>query len=676
MKTGSMSILPSARYRDWLAEAAATRVLKVKESIQATLMDGLGDLALALARRPLARWVGSTQDLARLVADKWTWPEATAFTELAVQVGLLVPAPAGGELVRPLDVDVFQWLAARRVADTGDADGLMDHRMNGSLFDVFAMAAAITHDEQGAGLVRLYLERPGPYEEQLELGAALAATAMAWGAPADADVRADLLQRSIAWTQPTAKRWLRRAGTALMAAEAWDGPFADDTLEGAMERYRATRDALNDEELAGHPLLLATLETDLTVIIAAAEGDPELLEPLFDQLGAAYADRVGRAIGQLLPPGERKNDLLLFAARQAAAQDDPAALSALEGLVEPMASAIGPIHTAFQQVLEAKAEPQVVAAARSACAAIAHWRSCPELTAHLLARLVVAPVDPALRLGAAAALAVHPRVAAASRETVMNALERQFDSQDAGVRVAAVGAALHLGTEDPNAAALALGLIADGAPAEAIGPGLAYGLRRSPGLMAGLEHVWQQVGDEEPIKVATLQALLEVAESAHQSHELGPFYLAPPLTPEVSAGLMKALLPFIGDVSRPAMAAYAAGAAGWLARGDRGLALTLRAVRERMSDPTHRDAFTVALGAIGTVDLVVEPLATECGEGAPDRCAAAAQGLTVLFDTADQTAALDPWLPTITTRATFDGPQQEALLTMLYVLATAPLRGD
>jgi hypothetical protein len=583
--------------------------------------------------------------------------------------------PKGDASLRPLDGDVFAWLAARRVAATGDPDELMDQRLHGALLQVFAMAAAQVEPDQGAGLVRLFLERPGPWEDQLELAATLAATAVAWGAGVEDEVLAPLLERAIQWTMPAASGRQRLAGTALLAADAWDGPYAQQSMEGAIERYRETLAILADEEYAGHPGLLATLETDLAIIVSGAEGEAEMLEPLFEQLGPLYSERLGRAITRVLVPGEAKNELLLLATEHALMQGDPGALSALDGLVEPMAGAIGPIHTTFRQVLEGEQADVLIGAARAACDAIARWRSCPELTVHLLARLVVASLDPVLRLHAAAALAAHPRAAAGSRDTVLSALKAQLGADEPLARAIAAACALFLGTEDAEAAAMAIALVADGVPPEAVGTALGEGLRRSPEVVAGLQHIWSEYGEEEPIQVATVQVLLEVAEGVQQQHEAGVFYDSPALSEYVRGELLKVLLPWIGDTAEEAKAAYAAGAGAWFGRGDAGLALTLQAVRGRLGPGQARDAFTVALGGVGVASAsIVDSLAGECAEGAPEAAAAAARALMVLFDGADQLEPMTPHLPTIEARATMPGPQQEPITDLLHLMATLPLR--
>jgi len=664
-------LLPSEDHRNLLASRVLTGLSRVKPELQLPTMDALGDLGLALATYPVAAWHGTLEDFARLCADGRPWPEATAAVELAAEGRLLEQRPDGR--FRP-DMGTILWLAARRTAATEDAAELMDHRLRGVLFDIFALAAAHTDEEESIGLLEVYTTRPGPFEERLHLGAALAAQAIAWGASAAPHRHGELLRQAFEWTGVEGLEHLRGPGTALLVREARRGPHREEVVAGSRGRLDATLEQLADPELAGHPLLLATLDADLAIAAAAARGETGRLEDLFDALSGAYAARLGVAIARVVPPGPRKNALLQDATARALALGDPEALSVLDALVEPFAGAIGPIHDVFNAVLGG--DEELAEAARGGCRAVAHWRTAPELTTHLISRLVVSAVDPEVRIAAAQALSRHPKAFGPARQSVMDTLEASFGDDDALTRTAAVGAALHLGTSHPHAPALVLGLLADGVPASVLGPALADGLRQSPEILSGLLEAWERWGDEEPIQIASLHALDEVGESALAEQHGGAYFTMPPFTDEVRGALLKYVLQFAGDLERPQLAGHAAIIAGRLGRGDRGLARALRSVREQATEDQARALYNLALGACGvSTEDIVDLLGRDAASGAPNLSAAAAVALSALFDTRAQAQPLAPLMEQLGARQALEGPQQQPLLDLLHRIATLPLGG-
>ncbi len=166
---------------------------KLLASTRSEVLKGLGDLALGLAHRPIGQWIGAPEELAALFAG-WAQLEATTMVEIAADTGLL-KAAADGRLY-PATPNQFTWLGARTTWLTQDAVGYMDHRMRGSLWDIYAMAPAFEPEPvKAAGLVRLLAERSGPWEDLLGLAPLLAAEAIAWGADAEETLRGDLLEK-------------------------------------------------------------------------------------------------------------------------------------------------------------------------------------------------------------------------------------------------------------------------------------------------------------------------------------------------------------------------------------------------------------------------------------------------------------------------------------------------
>ncbi|MFO0744985.1 MAG: hypothetical protein U1F43_04815 [Myxococcota bacterium] len=672
-------MLPSPLLRAHYAFAISERVAKVKASLHTTVLDGLGDLALALARRPLRQWFGSEDELARLLTARWTWPEATAIVEVASKVGLLVPRrhqPAGGA-VMPRDYGHFIWLGARRIAMTEDQDELMSYRLNGSLFDMFAMSAGFVADkEAAANLVRLMVDRPAPWDDILDLGAALGAAAVAWGAPVEEDVGQHLVERALTWTQPLGQEWNREIGTALLVLEAQYGPMREDLTNLAIERFNElVGTALGDADLVNHPGINACLETQLAVMLAGYRPSAASIRKIMGRLPASHAHLVGRAVARISAPGDERNALLVESARAALEQGNTAALTILDALVEPLAGAIGPIHDVLQSLLEhLPGDPPTVQRAFGACQAVASWESCPELTLHLLARVVAARAEPEVRIAAAAALSRHGERLGGARQILIDTLERELTDADNVVVAGACGAALHLGSAHPRLPALAIALAADGVPFDLLGPALDDGLRQVPAHAAGFEEMLAQYRGDAVITAAALGLASHIGDALHREAGLGPFFIPPPLEAAAIGALSRFLLPLAADLDTPEFAADAATTCAWVMRGDRGFALSLLNLREFAGDAKLKAMYDLALGACGSAEPeILQRLGKDATQGPPELAAAAGVAFRVLLETFDQADLVEAWLPIIRARCDLPGPQQEPLTLFLHQLATMPL---
>lgn len=665
-------MLPSAALRQHYAYAVADRVAKVKASLHTPLLDGLGDLALALATRPIHRWSGTVDELAQLMAPHWSRPEASAIIEVALQIGLFTQrAPASP--LRPRDVGHFMWLGARRLA--ASPSQLIEHRLSGPLFDMFALVPALLTDREHAmALVRDYNDREGPWEDLLECGAALAAAAVAWGAPVEDELRYHLLTRAEHWVTPLGLDWNRDIGAAILVEEAKNGPFRDEVVGLAMQRMTdLVTDGLGDPDLAQNPAVLASLDAQLAILVAGFTPNTETMTTLIGRLPPDHAHRIPRAIGQIMEPGQARNEALVEAAKLALDAGDNDALAALTALVEPLAGVIGPMHDLFQSVLEhPPGDLQTVYRAMAACRAIGHWEACPELTLHLLSRLTASSVDPDLRIAAAEALSTHFRALGRAHQILLDTLHGQLELTDRAQAIASCAAALHLGSPHLRLGALALAFAADGGPVDILGHALDAGARWNPLHLEAFEETLAHYADDDHVRGIALTMLSRLADRIHQEAMLGPFFTLPPYDPIVRSGLARMMLPVVGDLSRPDWSAEAAAACGWILRGDPGFSLTCFNLREQATQPSHQILYDLALGATGVADpKVVDRLGRDCAHGSPELAAAAAVALRVLFETADQTDGLDR-LGIIRERADHPGPQQGPIRILLNQLATLP----
>lgn len=668
-------MLPSPALRQHYAFEVAERIAKVKANLHTVMLDGLGDLALALAHRGIHRWSGTAAELAELLAPRWSRPEATAVVDVATNIGLLIKV--GADLLRPRELGHFMWLGARRIASTEDQDQLMDHRLKGPLFDMFAIAPSLVTDADAAAqLVRLYNDREGPWEGLLECGAALAAAAVAWGAPVEDELRYHLLTRAEAWVQPMGIDWNREVGTAILVQEAKAGPFKDEVISLAMVRLtEIASEALGDPDLADNPAVLASLDSQIAIVLAGFGPNTETITTLLEKLPPAHAHRVGSAVAQVLEPGEARNEALVEAANLARAAGDPGALGILSGLVEPLAGVIGPIHDVFQEVIEhPPGELTTVYQGMSACQAIGHWESCPELTLHLLTRLIASSADPDLRIAAAEAVSRHMSRLGRAHEILLETLHGQLELVDRAQAIASCAAALHLGSTHIRLGALALAMVADEGPIDILGRALDAGIRWNPLHFTTFEETLAHYAEDERMQIAGLAILTQVGERAHQEAMLGPFFTLPPLEPVVRMGIARVLLPMVGNIQRPEFSGDAAAACGWILRGDPAFALTCWGLREQAPDDRLKSMYDLAMGATGVADpKVIDRLGRDCAQGSPELSAAAAVALRVLLESHAQGALLEAFLPVIRERAELPGVQQGPILVLLQQLATMPL---
>ena len=669
-------VLPSARLLAHLEDQVLQLIGKLPATIFEPTLDALGDLGLALATLPMARWSGNLEALARLIGGHWSWPEATAAVEIAIQRKLLIPVAPGSKDFRPAEVGHFLWLAARRVARTDDQDGLLDHRLRGLLTDVFAMAAALAEDDASIGLVQSFLTAPGPLEDLLFLGHELAMRALAWGARTDPETHLALVRQAFEWTTAGAPDDHEEVAIALLAAEAWSGPLTDEVRITAKERLEtAISEMAADDELLHHPRVADAIDVDLAILVAGSGGDADLLEPWFEGLGQVHAFRVGKAIARVLPPSEAKNTLLTWAANRAMKERDVEALSVLGALVEPLANSVGIVHGIFKLLLEHPDDDDLTATAWGACRAIAHWKTCPELTIHLVSRLVLSPIPAQVRIAAAGVLARHPQHLGQSRQVLLEGLEECLDSEDPAIRAAGAGGLLFLGSEEPRAAAMVVGLVTDGVPPELFAEAFASGLRATPTQAEGLEQMWQHFADRPDIHSALTQMIGALAQTCMLEHGLGPFFMDEPLEPDTRHRLLAYLLERTHDFDHPETALSAAVHAAWISRvagGDPSLGIALRSIRNQVTDPEQRELATLALGALGLGEDI-HGLVDEAAHGGPDVSAAAARAAMVAIDTRSDTDDLDELVPLLDRRARQPGPQQDPVRALLRHLATVPL---
>ncbi|MCC6623660.1 MAG: hypothetical protein IT385_20550 [Deltaproteobacteria bacterium] len=697
----SAPMLPSPILRDHYARQVADKVAGIKPSLRELLLDGLGDLALALARRPIRRWHGGRDALARALGERWVWPEATALIELGAQTGLLVPIArpdAEGQL-RPVDVGVFNWLGARRIARTRDQDELMDRRFNGGLFDMFAMAPSFVEPEASMGLVSIMIESEGPFEELLELGSALAAAAVAWGCEASPEQRVYLTSRAMPWTQPMGADWNRETGTALLVLECQRHEEREHLVNLASETIsEIVGSAFGDADLAQNPAIIATFETCVAMLLAglgpsigAAPGhvptprapSRERVERVVASLPRQHAHRVGRALARIMPPGPERNALLVAAARRALELGDPQGLEPLEAIVSPRDEAGALVAEVLARLAEAPRDARLIETTLAACEAVRAWEACPAETLARFADLAADDaVPPDVRIECAGALGRHG-VRATTPGPFADALvaifERDLEAGSPELIAGSVGTLLHLGSPDPRLGRLAFGLCTAELPPrlrQLVAHALNEGIALVPDQIDALVGAFVELSERPDAATAMLYLSGLITDTQQTDFDLGPFSPLSPLPSDKRELLLRALAPLAGQGDDPQLAAEAATACAALMRGDQEFAHALVKLRGFASDPKIKSLYDLAIGACRVFDPeVVERLARDAAKADHDVAAAACVALRLLVETFEQAGHLDPWIEPIRLRIEEPGPHQVPMQQLLVQLATLPL-GD
>jgi hypothetical protein len=690
MSAAELPALPSPGLRDALRQSVETRFSDLSSTHRNIVLDGLGDLALILARRPLRTWFGTRDELARLLEHRWVWPEATAVIDLAIDRQLLVPTIIPDEY-RPVDRAHFVWLGARRIARTEDQDGLMDYRMNGALFEMFALAPALMDDPSAAaGVVAVMAHSPGPFEDLLELAPALAAMSVAWGAESSPELRMFLTERALAWTQPMGADWNRDIGTALLSLECQRHEERDQLLHIASEILQElVHNALSEPSLADQPTILATLDTVLAMVSAGASRQLDSrsvampaqfrdnIELLIQALPAAQAHCVGRTVGRLLPPGPLRNEALVHAFQKALEHHSANATVALTRLTAPYDDVAPTLAHHLALPLERPDDPTTTAVALAICDILASFDSCPAALIAPLVSLLADPLDPELRISAAAALGRHvPAVLVDPRVSLLETRLMRGDLP-AELMAAEVACLLHLRSADPRLGPAALALLADELP-QRLKPRLAaavdLGLRSHPLHLTELLGLYGVLPDRVELNDALLAVASAVHDSEQRIHELGPFQTLRPLHPDLRKRLVDALIPLANRSDDALLVAEASALYAGLLPHDREVAQVLISRRAASAEPQIKGIYDLALGLTRLfIPEVVERLGRDAARGDENVAAAACVALRLHVETFAQASVLEPWLPEIRSRVDDNGDQDVQALQLLAQLSTLPL---
>ena len=582
------------------AHLEGTPYADASAAVRGTLTALEADLVLGLARTPLSDWRGTPSQLAERLIKAWPLEEIRAGFQLMEREGVL--RRDGQELVLS-DRERSRWVAGLRTMQTEDEAALMDHRHRGELRPIFTRAVALSTEP---GLTRLVADAEGPWEEELELALAMAGEAWALGAPADDALVMRLVPRAAAWCLGRHPE----IGAGVCARALAEGVLVED-LVGLLQSRMA--EAEEDEHLmvSGFPLAAWALGEDVDVLLK-----------LMEQLGTRASVVVAPLASRLDP---ELAHLLALRCRAAGDPGWPSVLSA--GPTEESALLVA---QTLRDALDSPDDADRVALAREAAEMVRDWDRLPPEVLAELARLAARPGDVPMRLAVAETLA-RRGLPEDIRAPIVRAAHGQAFHGHPLLRAGGSGVALALGTDDVAIVSALRPLVAQGVPGQAFGAVLDRALRRRPELGETLTRFWAN-GSPEALRQASLELLQPLCMRLHQELDQGAFYGLPPLSPRLRERYQVHLLQELDETS--------AVLAGWMGRGDAGLAQLLLA----HSGP----AWDLALGACGVAnDAVVGRLGTNALSPDPDTSTAACNALAVLFTDSLTAEAVVPWLDSL-----------------------------
>jgi hypothetical protein len=663
-------VLRSRQRRLAIGQKVSAAMVALEPAERTLLMDTLGDLALSLVCRPKSAWSGSPDELAEAVGARGSNVAALLSVHVAADVGLLVGAAGGG--LRFRDADAVTWLAARRTAASRDARGLGVYRLHGALFDVFAMAVAELDEASAMPMVQALAVPGDDAWTALELSTLQAVAACAWGAAADGAERASMRPCAARWVGPSGLPFQRQVGAAFLMAEAADGAGGAQLRAELGSWVEATAHDLMRPGYTGHPVLTDMLHAYLAAVVGPHTASRAEWAELAAWLGP-LGEVLYRAIGATALPGTARDGLFIAAAERGFSAGDPRPLALLAHVdaADPRAADLA------NRVLDEALTAQTQGGAKRAlvvAAAVAAWAEVGEETVDLLATMVLGEVAPELRIAAARALAAHPVASAPVGDELVAALVSAMSQPDPASRAGLVGAALHLGAEAPEVAASAVALVADGFAPLWLPGALADALVASAAPAVGIADLLARY-DAPEIRRALVTCVEPLAARLCAALDEGVYAPRGARLPEASReGLCRALQPIAFDPADPELAARAAMAMGWFARGDEALAARLRAARVKQAAGAARDGFGLAIGAVGLPqDAAVEDLARDLAGGPAPAVAAASQALRWMVVGPRSAAAVEPWVATCLERASHDAPCRVDLLDLARHVAMAPL---
>lgn len=665
------NLLPSPVLLKDLGIEIETRLEKVPETLKATVLDILGDIGLCLAQSPTRTWELTQADYAKAGSPHFSWPEATAAVELAIDAGLLVPSPRKADHYYPLEPIYFSWLAGRRIALTEDQDGHFDARFRGEFLEIFALAAAMTEGEGGMALVQGYFHAESPLNEVLHRDETIAMRAVAWGAPVDPETELTLVQTAFAWLSPNNLGSDIDSATALLCAVATQGSLSQEVRIAAEQQIEDALEALeNDPDLNEHPGVDRALDAVIAILVAISQGDTTVLAPYFDRLGALHASRVARAIPRVWPPSDGRNTFIDWATQLALEAGDLNAFTAYGSLIGPKTQVVGVLHTLFRKLLDAPEDETLIYVSLGAVQSLMAWDECGELTLHLVGRILLSPTHPDLRIAAAALLAQHPEEFAKNGDVLLSALQKMLHEPDVMSSASAAAGLLYFEPAQEVLTKQLLALPSSGMPPTVLADALAHAFRSSPTFALLMGRAWEGLSEDEAFYQAlTLESL---AESCLNEYLLGPWFTGAPLSDDARNSVVGFLMSVIASRPDSSVLGVAAGMAARIAPDDAALFPIFKSLLDQADDHERRGLILLTLGVLRHPE-VLPLLLHEAAYGHPEDSASALRAAAIHFDALEGIELPKELFGIIEQRSNLPGPQNGPGIAFLERVYTVPV---
>ena len=570
--------LPSARWISTIEEASESRLNGLDEAASEKLLAALGALAIALVRRAPRFWHPQRQLASQLVELGAEDPDQL---DLAVDRGFLI----GDQALRFCSREEMVYFAARRILATEDAEGDLDRRLRGALFDTVALAVAQIPDPvESAQMLRDLVESEGPYEDLLELASMQACLALAFGAAADDELRDTLIDKALHWVVGPAQLPHAYYGAAALIAELRGGPLKDKVRSYLNGRVRPLRGADIDPEEAA-----AQRHWSFIAWVAGLESHADAAEIICSQLNPALWANAAEMIALNWRPNAARENTLREIAEASAPFEFP--LAWVETLTPDEEQRL-----IKQLSFDPNDDDDAVTYAAITCD-IAVKR--PELSASFVTALsdTICQNDlPAvLRSPMAAALRDRPELLPEKKQEIVSKLERLLRHSDNPTDALALSTALlFLGEDDPDFLGMLVAAAAGGFPPSLLTDPLANPIRSSQKILAGLFDYL--LDDNNDLALGALTLLQAFASERMAELQQGPFAKSP-FPQKVCDAIAVACSAFVGSRQPKELEQLAAPVAAWFGRPSPELAKTLIDTIRASHNPEVFAPLYLALGA-------------------------------------------------------------------------------
>lgn len=645
--------LPSARWISSIEEATQSRLDGLDEAACEALLAAIGALAIALVRRAPAFW-SPQRDQAILLVELGA--EDPSQLDIAIKRGFLI----GDDPLRFCSREEMVYFAARRILATDDAEGDLDRRLRGALFDAVALAVAQIPDPvESAQMLRDLVENEGPYEDLLELASMQACLALAFGAAADDELRDTLIDKALHWVVGPAQLPHAYYGAAALVAELRGGPLKEKVRSYINGRVRPLRGADIDPEEAA-----AQRHWSFISWVAGLENHTDAAEIICSQLNPALWANAAEMIALNWRPDASRENTLREIAEASAPFEFP--LAWVETLTPDEENRL-----IKQLSFDPNDDDAITYAAITCDIAVKRPNLSLSFVNALSDTICQNDLPAVLRSPMAAALRDRPELLPEKKQEIVNTLERLLRHSDNPTDALALSTALlFLGEDDPDFLGMLVAAAAGGFPPMLLTDPLSTPIRSSQKILSGLFDYL--LDDNNDLALGALTLLNGFASERMAELQQGPFAKSP-FPQKACDAIAVASSAFVGSGQPKELEQLAAPVAAWFGRPSPALAETLIDTIRASHNPEIFAPLYLALGATGACKAeVISLLASVLVRCGGERCIYAASGLSVLADEITQLDAFDKEIPLLAERCRDNKGHAQTLRELLISLAMLP----